>query len=352
MESLRHQNNLNLCFHGDDAPCACACPFDFDLRSFMEKMQLGRFDAAFKLYRNAVVFPDIVWRICPAPCKEQCVRRGSDAPVSLDLLERACLEHARYTDPIAFNLPQKPQRIAVVGAGLSGLACAMKFIPKKYDVTIYESAGALGGGLYKYVPEEIYLAEFQKQFGTEKYNLLLHTPVDDLGALDYDAVYVSSGVDLAGEGEHIFRCPPDIGPLDMILDGIASLYDIEWYLKTGKRNDAEPKKPAASRAGALAQKALAPLPAVTPESGSAFSKEESMAEAKRCMRCDCSACLDNCELLRKYQMYPIRLMDEVDLTMNPVTLFTGRAALREISSCSQCGLCKQLCPVEVDIGDY
>ena len=352
MEGSRYDNNLHLCFHGDDAPCGCACPFDLDLRSFMEKMQLGRIDAAFKQYRNAVVFPDIVWRVCPAPCGGSCVRSGRDAALSFRLLERACLEHARSTDPIAFNLPQKSQRIAVVGAGLSGLTCAMKFAPKKYDVTIYEKTGAIGGGLSRYIPEDIYLAEFQKQFGDEKYTLLLDTPVEDLSALDYDAIYVSSGVIATGEGDRIFRCPPDVDPIDMIVHGIASLHDIEWFLKTGRRREEEQPGQKESRAAAMGARALTPAPAVEPENGSAFTKAEAIAEAKRCVRCDCSACLDNCELLRKYQMYPARLMEEVNLTMNPVTLFTGRVALREICSCSQCGLCKQLCPVDVDIGDY
>ena len=352
MEGSRHDNNLHLCFHGDDAPCACACPFDFDLRSFMEKMQLGRIDAAFRLYRNAVVFPDIVWRVCPAPCGDSCVRSGSDAALSFTLLEHACLEYARSTDPIAFNLPQKTQRIAIVGAGLSGLTCAMKFVPKKYDVTIYEKTGVIGGGLSRYVPEEIYLTEFQKQFGDEKYTLLLNTPVVDLNALDYDAIYVSSGADAVGEGDRVFRCPPDIEPIDMIAHGIGSLHEIEWFLKTGKRKEAEQTGLKEDRAAAMGAKTLTPAPAMEPENGSAFTKEEAVAEAKRCIRCDCSACLDNCELLRKYQMYPARLMEEVNLTMNPVTLFTGRVALREICSCSQCGLCKQLCPVDVDVGDY
>ena len=353
MNGSRHENNLNLCFHGDDAPCSCACPFDFDLRSFMEKMQLGRFDAAFRLYRNAVVFPDIVWRICPAPCGKLCARSGRDAPLSFNLLERACLDYARATDPIVFNLPRKAQRIAIIGAGLSGLTCAMKFAPKKYDVTIYEKSDAIGGGLSRYIPEEIFLAEFQKQLGGENYTLLLNTPAEDISLLDFDAVYVSSGAEAAGEGDHIFRCPPDIGPLEMILDGINSLYEIEWYMKTGRRKEAGPAKPKVDDGARIpGAQALTPAPPVIPTNGYSFTKEEAVAEAKRCIRCDCSACLDNCELLRKYQMYPVRLMDEVNLTMNPVTLFTGRAALREICSCSQCGLCKQVCPVDVDIGDY
>lgn len=352
MDGSRQENNLHLCFHGDEAPCTRACPFGVDLRSFMEKMQRGRFDAALREYRNAVVFPDIVWRICPAPCQASCVRSGQDAPLSINLLERACIEHARSTDPLALNVPKKEYRVAVVGAGLSGLTCAMKFAPKKYEVTIFEKTGALGGGLSKHIPEEILLAEIHRQFGNEDYSLLLNTPVEDLGSLAFDAVYVSSGVDLPGEGRHIFRCPPDLSPVEMILDGTRSLYEIEWFLKTGNRRPPEPKAGQAARPNTLKAPDLAPMPAIQPENGESYSKTEAKAEAGRCLLCDCSACMDSCALLRKYHMYPSRLMEEVNLTMNPVTLFTGREALRQICSCSQCGLCKQVCPEGVDIGDY
>ncbi|MCL1849385.1 MAG: heterodisulfide reductase-related iron-sulfur binding cluster [Clostridiales bacterium] len=352
MFGSRFDNNLDLCMNGGKAPCASVCPFDLDVRAFLERLQRGRVDAAYRIYRNTVVFPDIVWRVCPGYCKNSCVRRDVDDPLRLDLLERACVEQARSTEPIAFNLPKKEHRIAIVGAGLSGMTCAMKFAPKKYDVTVYEASGALGGGLFAYMPKEVYLNEFAKQFGGETYTLLLHSPVEDLLSLDYDAVYVSSGVEARGEADHIFRCPPDLDPIGMMVDGARSLHEIEWYLKTGRRRlpgeGVEDDRPIVTPE----KKKLVFSPTVPAENGESYTKEEGLTEAKRCIQCDCTACLDYCELLQKYKMYPPRLKEEVDMTMNPLTLYTGRVALRQISSCTQCGLCKQVCPVGVDVGDY
>jgi ferredoxin len=62
--------------------------------------------------------------------------------------------------------------------------------------------------------------------------------------------------------------------------------------------------------------------------------------------------MDHCDLLRHYNNHPDRLREDVDLTMNPNPLYTGRVALRQISSCDFCGLCKQICPAHVDVGDY
>ncbi|MCL2122157.1 MAG: NAD(P)-binding protein [Clostridiales bacterium] len=329
-----------------------ACPFPFDIRDFLDKLRRGRFDAAYRIYRNAVVFPDIVWRLCPVFCKEACVRSAADSTLSMPMLERACIEHARSTLPIAFNVPAKEQRIAIVGAGLAGLTCAMKFVPKKYAVTIYEQGEKIGGSLSRYLPEEIYLRELRKQFGDDTYTLLLQTRVKDLFSLAYDAVYVSSGVDLPGEGEHIFRCPPGLSPVDQILHGLGSLNEIEWYIKTGKRSSPEDDTNSQSRSLPPMIVQPAPAPAVLPANGESYTKQEAQAEAARCIHCDCTACLDNCALLRRYKMFPPRLQDEVNLTMNPVTLLTSRTALREIVSCNQCGLCKQVCPVGVDVGDY
>ena len=363
MYGSRHENNLSLCMHDGLAPCSAECPFGLDMRSFVERLQRGRVDAAYRIYRNAVVFPDIVWRVCPAQCQAACERREMDGAVSLKLLEQACVEFTRSTEPIAFNVPQKEQRIAIVGAGLSGMTCALKFAPKKYDVTIFEKTGAIGGGLSAYMPEEVYLNEFTRQFGNEKYTLHLNTPVEDLLSLQYDAVYVSSGVELPGEGLHIFRCPPDLAPVHMIADGIGSLHEIEWYLKTGRRRQPgeilgetkwHPGEAVAEGTPivVLDKKKLNHMPVIAPANGESYTKEEAIDEAKRCVLCDCTACLDYCALLRKYRMYPPRLKEEVELTMNPVTLLTGREALRQISSCSQCGVCKQVCPVGVDVGDY
>ena len=81
MVALRQVNNIHLCFNGSDAPCATACPFNLDMRAFQKQMQRGRFDGALRIYRNAVVFPDIVWRLCPAVCKEACIRGSADAPI-------------------------------------------------------------------------------------------------------------------------------------------------------------------------------------------------------------------------------------------------------------------------------
>jgi Fe-S oxidoreductase len=267
----------------------------------------------------------------------------------MPLLERACIEYTRSTSPDAYNLPKKEQRIAVVGAGISGLTCALKFATNNYNVTLYERSGAIGGSLAALLPSELYIPEIEKQFSGLEYTLLLNTDVHALENIEYDAVYLSAGVDLGGEGEAVFRCPRGLGLMEEIADGVNSLHEIEWYLKTGRRRvkadegGDRPKLPAPS---------VPDAPVVLPASGESYTKEEARREAGRCLQCDCSICMQHCDLLRHNNNYPDRLKDDVDVTMNPNPLYTGRVALRQISSCNLCGLCKKVCPVNVDVGDY
>ena len=72
---------LSSCFRDDPPPCRCVCPFKLDIPAFLGKLRRGNFDSAYREYRNASVFPDIVSQICPAPCAGACVRR--DDPVQL-----------------------------------------------------------------------------------------------------------------------------------------------------------------------------------------------------------------------------------------------------------------------------
>jgi Fe-S oxidoreductase len=267
----------------------------------------------------------------------------------MPLLERACMEYARSTGPDAYNLPQKEQRIAVVGAGISGLTCALKFATNRYRVTLYERSGAIGGSLADVLPADLYIPEIEKQFSGLEYTLALNADVHALEDIEYDAVYLSAGVTLSGAGEGVFRCPQGLGLMGEIADGVNSLHEIEWYLKTGRRRVKEdkgedrPKLPAPS---------VPDAPVVLPESGESYTKEEARREAGRCLQCDCSICMQHCDLLRHNNNYPDRLRDDVDVTMNPNPLYTGRVALRQISSCNLCGLCKKVCPVNVDVGDY
>ena len=133
------------CCQNEPPFCQAVCPFRLDVKGMEEKWKKGRFNAAYRTYQNTVGFPAIVEKLCPRPCEKACVRGRVDRAVSIGLLERATVEHAKRKTPNAYNLPPKGKRIAIVGGGLSGLGCALRLCNKKYDVTVFESGAVLGG---------------------------------------------------------------------------------------------------------------------------------------------------------------------------------------------------------------
>ncbi len=183
------------CLEREAAPCVSACPFHFDIREFIPRVERGAFNLAYRLYANAVAFPRIVAAVCDERCRAGCPRGRAGGAVNLKLLEKAAVTYAARTAPNSYNMPAKGKSVAVVGGGASGLACALRLANKKYDVTVYEKKDRIGGHLWEILSPDIFMKDIEEQFSKEKYRLLLDTEVkglDDIKAA-HDAVYVAPG---------------------------------------------------------------------------------------------------------------------------------------------------------------
>lgn len=352
------------CLQNEPAFCSAACPFGLDVRDFIEKVQRGAFNAAYRMYLNAVGFPAIVTALCDEPCKAVCPRSQTDAAISLRMLEDAAGRFARNTDPNSYNLPAKNKRVAVIGAGPSGLACALRLASKKYDVTVFERSDQIGGHLLDQLSPEVFLNEFERQFKYETYTLRLGEEITDLGGLAFDAIYVATGA--SGDDFHL---KPDPGgafasttpgvflggsltgssTMQAIAGGLQVINAIERYLKVGSMN--QPIETVITRLE-INRDAIAYAAPVLPASGAALSRDEAVLEAKRCLRCSCDSCVRHCDLMKFYKKFPKRIAEEVELTIHPGTLDgNGTLATRLISTCNVCGLCKEVCPVGIDMGE-
>jgi len=359
------KNILN-CLQDEEAFCTTECPFHLDMRNFIEKMQRGSFNSAFKVYRNAVGFPDIVAELCSEPCKKVCPRVHTDKAIAVKLLERASIAYTLNTKPTNYNLPLKNKRIAIIGAGISGLACMLRLTIKKYEVTIYEQSNRIGGQLWKILPPNIFLADIKRQFMYEKYTLYLNTRIDSLDDLDYDAIYIATGVGgydfglmrsvtensfcSSKEGIFLGGSLLGAGSIDAIAHGFYAANQIECYIKVGSMSSTDKKHQTKMQ---LDPAALTFMEPVLPADEIAFSEEEAKAEAIRCLRCTCDSCQRHCDLVDFYKKYPKRIKDEVIAAIDPSTLDGARVvAKRIVSSCNQCGLCKETCPESIDLGKF
>ncbi len=152
------------CLQFERAFCIAECPFNFDVRDFIGKIQQGRFNAAYKAYQQSVGFPVIVTSLCSEPCKVVCPMKDVGGAISVKMLEKASMDYARNKAPDQYNMPYKKQHIAIIGAGISGLACALRLSMKKYHVTVFERTGKIGGHINDFADSENYIEDIKSQF--------------------------------------------------------------------------------------------------------------------------------------------------------------------------------------------
>jgi formate dehydrogenase (NADP+) beta subunit len=187
----------------ENVGCENACPVNTRAPQYISSIRKEDYSQAFELNRGDNLFPAILGRICVHPCEEKC-RRGLliDAPISICSLKRASADYRMTSPPRKPAIRTRDKRIAIIGAGPSGLSAANDLARMGYPVTIYESFPLLGGMLRVGIPPYRLAREVVKQAIDEVRRLgvriVTQTPVGKVLTLeslrkDYDAVYIAAG---------------------------------------------------------------------------------------------------------------------------------------------------------------
>jgi len=214
------------------SPCANTCPAGINVNGYIALIAAGRFQDAYNLIMQENPLPAICGRICTRPCERKCRRNTVDESVAIRDLKRFAADYAFKNEmPYKMQLTyaKKGKRIAIIGAGASGLTCGYYLVNIGYDVDIYESENIAGGvlafGIPEYrLPEHILQHEIDliKQAGV---NIYLNKEIGkdiEFQQLrkDYDAIYVATGTQYPAkvniEGED----------LQGVMHGITFLKDI------------------------------------------------------------------------------------------------------------------------------
>ena len=224
--------------------CQAACPVHTDSGRYVQLIAEGRYEEAYLTARSPNPFASICGRICAAPCEDKCRRGHFDAPVSIRALKRfVCDKYgveslapeeqnklfAGGTEPgnkTRWHLPlltasrknvARGRKVAVIGGGPAGLACAHDLALMGYRVTVLEASNALGGMLIHGIPEfRLARAVIDKEIGKIQslgVETLTETPLTErfglqqLRALGFEAVFLSVGTqrgrDLKIEGSDL-----------------------------------------------------------------------------------------------------------------------------------------------------
>jgi dihydropyrimidine dehydrogenase (NAD+) subunit PreT len=196
------------CYFCHDAPCITACPTSIDIPLFIRQIATGTAESAAKTIWDQNILGGMCARVCPTEqlCEEACVREAAEGkPVEIGRLQRFATDRVMATGVHPFTRAASTgKRVAVVGAGPAGRACAHRLAMKGHEVTVFERREKPGGlneyGIASYkAPHDFAQAEVDwllkiggitVQTGVE----LGRDVVLDALRVDYDAVFLGIGL--------------------------------------------------------------------------------------------------------------------------------------------------------------
>lgn len=150
------QEEAQRCLNCKNPRCVQGCPVSINIPDFIQEVKAGNFEEAAKVIAKSSSLPAVCGRVCPqeSQCEGVCVVGIKCEPVSIGKLERFVADWSRENEiDLSGNIEKNGIKVAIVGSGPSGLACAGDLAKAGYDVTIFEAFHESGGVLTYGIPE-------------------------------------------------------------------------------------------------------------------------------------------------------------------------------------------------------
>lgn len=368
------------------APCHFACPAHMDIPLMLRQISAENYADAIVTVKRDIALPAVLGRICPKPCEKGCRRSTADGPVAVCQLKRfvADLDMTSERPYLPECRPDSGKRVAIIGAGPTGLSAAYYLRQWGHAVTIFDDKDRPGGRLLAESGEE----ELPRHVLDSEIALILGlgvelnpgSRVEDQATLedlrrDFDAVLIACGavdrslVESWGlranargieidkdtyqtSAPGVFAAGNAIRGKGLavrsVADGKEAAATIDAYLFG--RPGAGHEKPFSVRIGRLEKDEVAQYLATAGQSprreplgglAGGFLAAEAVEQASRCLHCDCRA-LGNCKLRRygkEYGADPNRYRGQRALVRqyadHPLVVY-------EPGKCIDCGLCIQI----------
>jgi glutamate synthase (NADPH/NADH) small chain len=230
--------------HTDISGAPKGCPVNNQIPDWNDLVYRGNWEEAARNLHSTNNFPEVTGRVCPAPCEASCTLNIDDNPVTIKTIECAIADRA-----IAQGLKPEPpavktgKRIAVVGSGPAGMACAQQLARAGHDVHVFEKF-AKAGGLMRYgIPDfkmekhhiDLRVAQMEAEGVTFHYgaHVGVNVAAEDL-LRDHDALVLAGGAEK----------PRDLPIPGRDLDGIH--FAMDFLPQQNRRVSGEPQEPAAA----------------------------------------------------------------------------------------------------------
>lgn len=369
-----------------EAPCRVACPAFMNIPQMNRLIAKGDFLNALRIVKEEIAIPGILGYICSAPCEKVCRRKQVDSTLSICMLKRfTALNHSEDKSPyFSTNKLQTGKKIAIIGAGPAGLSCALHLLMLGYSVKLFDSHSEAGGSLLnlpenqlpkEVLKEEIKIiqdlgAEFNltKKITPESFNIEIKPlfdvaifaigEIDKLNPVDFGFKYNEKGIvvseDFMVSDSGIFACGSAIRPLKMAVKAVAQGKEVAFSVNDflGQKSVEKKYETFNSRFGLLQEAEIFEYlkeaenkgEGVKPKGGAlvGFTADEAIAEAKRCMHCDCRK-PNTCKLRNYANEYSIDRKKYALGTRSTLKKYLQHnEVVYEPEKCIRCGLCIEI----------
>ncbi len=198
------------CLNCPKKPCSSACPVQIDIPAFIKCVAEEDMEGAYKVLSASSALPAVCGRVCPQEnqCEGKCVRGIKGEPVAIGRLERFVADwHREHSSEVPVKPESNGHKVAIIGAGPSGLTAAGDLARLGYEVTVYEALHMAGGVLVYGIPEfRLPKAIVQKEIDNLKAmgvkietNMVIGKvlTIDELfEEMGFEAVFIGSGAGL------------------------------------------------------------------------------------------------------------------------------------------------------------
>ena len=357
-------NMVARCVYEEPPFCNAACPLKLDTRAMLKAAASGDLKKALQLYEKAAPFPLILSAGCEAPCETKCRLCEVGDGIAIRDVEKAVARYGQQSKLGSIFRTKKKKTVAILGSGLFPMFLAGELEKKAYPITVFCEQATLEEFLHcetDFLDADAFALELKRLKGKDiqfVFGCTITPAFLEEKRASFDILCTSASISQRIYPEADFLPELMICEAETLVTAreggvMAAAFGAKKAALTVDRlaQNLDPRNMRGSE-GACESKLYTDLSEATllkrvPENGQAYSAEEAVAEAKRCIQCHCEECMKSCAYLRHYKKYPGLLSKEI---YNNTQIIMGDHQLNKpMNACSLCGQCTVVCPNGFDM---